>query len=95
MTKDQPSHTTVQSYFISDIRHLGFVDLDFGWGKASFSGPFKFFQGSYVYPESFYVPVKNSQGDDGIMVPMYLPTLAMERFVKELYSILGDNLESS
>ena len=95
MTKDQPSHTMVQSYFMSDIRHLGFVDLDFGWGKTSFSGPFKFFQGSYVYPESFYVPVKNSQGDDGIMVPMYLPTLAMERFVKELYSILGDNLESS
>ena len=48
VTKDQPSLTMVQSYFISDIRHLGFVDLDFGWEKPSFSGPFKFFQGSYL-----------------------------------------------
>jgi hypothetical protein len=73
---------------------MKFTDLDFGLGKASFAGPVKVFQEPNHDPAYFYFQVKNNQGEDGIMLPMCLPTSVMERFIKELYSILGDHLES-
>ena len=64
---------------------MRFTDLDFGSGKASFGGPVKVFQEPNHDPPYFYFQVKNNQGEDGIMLPMCLPTLVMERFIKELY----------
>ena len=93
--KGQPSINMVQSYYVSDIRHLGFADLDFGWGKPAFGGPFKFFEEPGREPTSYYISVKNNQGENGIIVPMWLPTSTIERFVKELHSILGDHAERS
>lgn len=89
--KGRPFLTMVNSYFVSDITRIRFEALDFGLGKAAFGGPGKIFPEPGLDPANFYMPMKNSQGEEGIMVPMCLPTLAMERFVKELDSILGDH----
>ena len=77
--------------FVSDITRIRVEALDFGLGRAAFGGPGKIFPEPGLDPANFYMPMKNSQGEEGIMVPMCLPTLAMERFVKELDSILGDH----
>ena len=88
--KGRPFLTMVNSYFVSDITRIRFEALDFGLGKAAFGGTGKIFPEPGLDPAN-YMPMKNSQGEEGIMVPMCLPTLAMERFVKELDSILGDH----
>ena len=69
---------------------MGFRDVDYGWGKAIFGGVANIFESPSTSATSFYTEAMNCKGDDGIMVPMCLPTLAMERFVKELNSILQD-----
>ncbi|KAK7847061.1 benzyl alcohol o-benzoyltransferase [Quercus suber] len=89
--KGPPFLTMVHSYFVSDITRTRFEALDFGLGKAAFGGPGKIFPEPGLDPANNYMPMKNSQGDEEIMVPMCLPTLAIERFVKELDSILGDH----
>ncbi|KAM3682626.1 hypothetical protein ACB098_12G087000 [Castanea mollissima] len=91
--KGRPFLTMVHSYFVSDITRIRFEALDFGLGKAAFGGPGKIFPEPGLDPANFYMPMpmKNSQGEEGIMVPMCLPTLAIERFVKELDSILEDH----
>ena len=90
--KGRPFLTKVHSYSVSDIRRLGFANIDFGRGKPTYGGTFKLFQEPDFEPTSLYISLKNSQGEDGIMVPMCLPTSRMERFVKELYTILGDHV---
>nr|POE80410.1 benzyl alcohol o-benzoyltransferase [Quercus suber] len=89
--KGPPFLTMVHSYFVSDITRTRFEALDFGLGKAAFGGPGKIFPEPGLDPANNYMPMKNSQGEKEIMVPMCLPTLAMERFVKELDGILGDH----
>ncbi|KAL5230050.1 hypothetical protein ABZP36_028826 [Zizania latifolia] len=37
---------------------------------------------------SFFIPFKNAKGEDGIVVPMCLPSPAMDRFVEELAKLM-------
>jgi hypothetical protein len=91
--RGRPHFTMVRSYAVSDVTRAGFREVDFGWGKATYGGPAKSFgagtmsRGASI---SFYVPFKNSKGEDGIVVPISLPTPAMERFIKELDCLLTD-----
>ncbi|KAJ4825687.1 hypothetical protein Tsubulata_041412, partial [Turnera subulata] len=72
-----------RSYIVSDIRHVGFQDVDFGWGKAAFCGVAR--AGAEDYPDVTYVmSFTNKKGETGIVVPLCLPALAMHRFEKEL-----------
>ena len=87
--RGRPNFTTVRSYVVSDVTHVGLREVDFGWGQATYGGPAK--GGLSFFPGvSFYIPSKNGLGEDGIIVPIYLPTPAMERFVKELDGLLRD-----
>ncbi|GMY07705.1 benzyl alcohol o-benzoyltransferase, partial [Fagus crenata] len=87
--RGRPSFTMVRSYLVSNVTRAGFREVDFEWGKATYGGPAKgglpFFPGV-----SFYIPSKNGLGEDGIIVPICLPTPTMERFVKELDGLLRD-----
>ncbi|OMP14140.1 hypothetical protein COLO4_00259 [Corchorus olitorius] len=71
------------SYLVSDVRHMGFRDLDFGWGKAEFGGLAK-----AIGPISFIISAKDKKGEVGALVPVCLPVPAMERFAKELEKML-------
>lgn len=85
VTKDRPHFTVHQTYVVSDLRHLGFADADFGWGKPIFGGPAS--NGS-IPDASFFISFKNKKGESMVMVPIALPAPAMEVFVKEVQGML-------
>ncbi|XP_004517186.3 benzyl alcohol O-benzoyltransferase-like [Cicer arietinum] len=83
--------TVVRSYLVSDVTRAGFGDVDYGWGKAVYGGPAKAGVGAIPGVCSFYIPFKNDKGEEGLVMPVCLPTQAMERFVKELDHVLNNN----
>lgn len=85
VTKDKPHFTVHQTYVVSDLRHLGFADADFGWGKPVFGGPAS--NGS-VPDASFFISFKNKKGETMVMVPISLAPSKMDVFVKELQEML-------
>ncbi|KAI3677122.1 hypothetical protein L1987_86742 [Smallanthus sonchifolius] len=68
--KGPPNFTNVRSYLVSDVRHVGLHDFDFGWGKAVYAGP-------DFHVASFYTRYINNKGESGIVVPIWLPRLAI------------------
>ncbi|KAJ7949925.1 Benzyl alcohol O-benzoyltransferase [Quillaja saponaria] len=87
--RGRPHFTVVRSYLVSDVTRAGFGEVDFGWGKPAYGGPAKGGVGAIPGVASFYIPFKNAKGEEGIVVPVCLPALAMERFVKELNIMLN------
>ncbi|CAO2813027.1 unnamed protein product [Amaranthus hypochondriacus] len=88
VTKDRPHFITHQTYVVSDLRHLGFADADFGWGKPVFGGPAS--NGS-IPDASFFISFKNRKGETMIMVPISLTPSVMDVFMKELQEMLQVN----
>ncbi|XP_011009229.1 PREDICTED: benzyl alcohol O-benzoyltransferase-like [Populus euphratica] len=90
VSKGRPLFTVPGTYIVSDLRHVGFEKVDFGWGNAIYGGTAK------AAPElaSFYIPFTNKKGEDGIVVPFCLPSPAVERFYKELEGMLKGQLVS-
>ncbi|KAJ8762742.1 hypothetical protein K2173_012234 [Erythroxylum novogranatense] len=86
--KGRPHFTVVRTYLVSDVTHAGFGDVDFGWGKAVYGGPAKGGVGAIPGVASFYIPFKNREGEKGIVMPICLPSDAMERFEAELDKML-------
>nr|XP_043628253.1 benzyl alcohol O-benzoyltransferase-like [Erigeron canadensis] len=78
--KGRPNLTVLQHYVVTDVTRARFDVVDFGWGKADYGGP----GATGLVDSSFYLPYTNTKGEFGIMVPIYLPNVAMEKFVKEL-----------
>ncbi|CAI0475809.1 unnamed protein product [Linum tenue] len=62
--------------------------VDFGWGSPVYAGPAEPDVGPVPGLANFCIPCKNKKGEDGIVLAISLPTQAMERFVKELESML-------
>ncbi|XP_010275172.1 PREDICTED: benzyl alcohol O-benzoyltransferase [Nelumbo nucifera] len=93
VTRGRPHFTVVRSYLVSDVTRAGFADVDFGWGKPAYGGPAKGGVGAIPGVASFYIPFRNSKGEDGIVLPICLPGPAMERFVWELQSMLRDPIQ--
>ncbi|XP_024982701.1 benzyl alcohol O-benzoyltransferase-like [Cynara cardunculus var. scolymus] len=86
--KGRPLLTVPRSYILSNVARLGFSEIDFGWGKAAYGGPAT--GGIDAIPGlfNFYMHWTNQKGESGVLVPMYLPKAAIERFVKELNNML-------
>lgn len=91
VTNGRPHFTVVRSYLVSDVTRAGFGEVEFGWGKAVYGGPAKGGVGAIPGVASFYIPFKNDKGEEGLVIPVCLPTQAMERFVKELDHVLNNN----
>ncbi|KAK9095706.1 hypothetical protein Scep_027175 [Stephania cephalantha] len=90
--RGRPHFAVARTYLVSDVTRAGFGEVDFGWGKAVYGGPAKGGVGAIPGVASFYIPFKNKEGDDGIVVPMCLPGPAMERFVVELEAIISKGM---
>ncbi|OMP11162.1 Transferase [Corchorus olitorius] len=71
------------SFLLSDLKNMGFKEVDFGWDKAEFAGVAK-----AVGPISFVNSAKDKKGEVGVVVSICLPAPVMERFVKELEKML-------
>ncbi|KAL1346516.1 hypothetical protein HN51_020151 [Arachis hypogaea] len=89
--KGRPHFTVVRSYLVSDVTRAGFGEVDFGWGKAAYGGPAKGGVGAIPGVASFYIPFTNAKGERGLVIPICLPSEAMDRFVQELESILNNS----
>ena len=92
VTKGRPHFTVVRSYLVSDVTRAGFGNIEFGWGKAVYGGPAKGGVGAIPGVASFYIPFKNAKGEEGLVIPVCLPSEAMERFQKELNSVLNNHI---
>ncbi|KAL2938712.1 Benzyl alcohol O-benzoyltransferase, partial [Bienertia sinuspersici] len=79
--RDRPRSTLRSTYIISDLRHLGFADVNFWWGEAYFRGPAN--NGS-IPNTTFFISFKNKNVENMIMVPISLKPKVIEVFVKEL-----------
>ncbi|XP_030540706.1 benzyl alcohol O-benzoyltransferase isoform X2 [Rhodamnia argentea] len=90
VTRGRPHFTGVRSFMVADTTKIRFGDVDFGWGKPVYGGPAKGGVGAIPGVASFYISFRNRQGEDGIVVPVCLPALAMRRFVRELDALLND-----
>ncbi|KAK4411868.1 Benzyl alcohol O-benzoyltransferase [Sesamum angolense] len=86
--RGRPHFAVVRTYIVSDVRHSGLEDIDYGLGTAVYSGPAKGDVGVIPGLISFYVPFKNYKGERGILVPICLPENAMEVFVKEFQKMV-------
>ncbi|KAG5524580.1 hypothetical protein RHGRI_031298 [Rhododendron griersonianum] len=85
MIKGRPLYTMAGNFIVSDVRRLGVDTVDFGWGKPVYGGSAGAFPVS-----SFYMNFK-----DGIVVPICLPELVMERFEEELKKMTKEPFDGS
>ncbi|KAH9610717.1 hypothetical protein KSS87_003668 [Heliosperma pusillum] len=87
----RPRYTRAHTFSISDVTRLNLNLFDFGWGPPVQGGPARGWLGGPTPGYgSFYLASKNRKGENGILVPMYLPPFAMERFEKEINGYLND-----
>ncbi|KAJ9559243.1 hypothetical protein OSB04_013857 [Centaurea solstitialis] len=91
VVRGRPHFVVVRSYVVSDLTRIGFNEVDFGWGKAAYSGPAKGGVGAIPGVISFHIRSINQKGESGIVVPICLPNAAMEIFVEELNNMLMQN----
>jgi len=83
VNKGQYIPVTERSFMVSDLRYFGSRETDFGWGDAAYGGVAK--GGLGPFPAvTFVVPFKNAKGEEGVVLPIWLPPEAMNRFTKEL-----------
>ncbi|KAG6650359.1 benzyl alcohol O-benzoyltransferase-like [Carya illinoinensis] len=92
--RGRPVLTVVGTFLVSDNTLAGYGKVDFGWGKPAYGGPAECLVCSIPRMGSFYIPCKNSKGEEGIAVGICLPVPAMEIFVKELDFFLKNMPES-
>ncbi|XP_022986530.1 benzyl alcohol O-benzoyltransferase-like [Cucurbita maxima] len=87
--KGRPHFSVVRSLLVADLTEAGFEEVDYGWGKAIYGGPASGGVGLVPGLISFCIPFKNRNGEKGIVVPLCLPSPAMERFVAELDALMN------
>ncbi|GLU05244.1 hypothetical protein SLE2022_223550 [Rubroshorea leprosula] len=81
--------TSILNLVVVDAR-AGFEEVDFGWGEAVYGGV----TGNITFA-SIFSRARNSEGEEGIVVPIWLPPLVMERFEQELQKMTREAVDDS
>ncbi|KAL6851440.1 hypothetical protein ACP4OV_020373 [Aristida adscensionis] len=82
-SRDWPPLVVDRTFVVSDITSIGEDKLDFGWGKRAGGGiPLAGDIMSKLL--SYFMKCKNADGEDCIVVPMYLPHFAMDKFTADI-----------
>ncbi|KAI3855578.1 hypothetical protein MKX03_006616 [Papaver bracteatum] len=84
--KGRPNISTVRTFFVSDMRHMGNAgEVDIGCREVVYDGPALGVNAtSHFWMSSPYISYTNNIGDKGCLVPIYLPRLAMKKFLLEM-----------
>nr|GMD97520.1 methanol O-anthraniloyltransferase [Ipomoea batatas] len=69
------------SIIVTDLSRIGFDEMDFGWGKPVYGGTM---DGSASATAITHARYRNSDGEDGVVVPVFLPPAAMKKFEGEM-----------
>ncbi|TVU32969.1 hypothetical protein EJB05_24737, partial [Eragrostis curvula] len=72
-----------RTYVVSDITTIGEDAIDFGWGKRV-GGGIPMVGDIMNKLLTYFMKCKNANGEECMVVPMYLPREAMERFAAQI-----------
>nr|GMD99241.1 methanol O-anthraniloyltransferase-like [Ipomoea batatas] len=81
-----PIQRSRSSFIVTDLSRLGFSEMDFGWGKPVYGGTMEGERSATIIAHALY---RNSDGEDGIVVPVFLPPPAMKRFEEEMKKLIA------
>nr|XP_027086689.1 methanol O-anthraniloyltransferase-like [Coffea arabica] len=82
----KPGYSTLlKDWIVSDASRTGIDEVDFGWGKPIYGG---IMDGGPTFNMAVYSRLRNTQGDDSLVVPVCLPVAAMENFQKEMEKMI-------
>uniref|UniRef100_A0ABF7PQ72 BAHD acyltransferase Ep07g04462 n=1 Tax=Echinacea TaxID=7674 RepID=A0ABF7PQ72_9ECHN len=79
----------VRHDIVSDLIHGGHYSMEFGWGKATYTGPATGGIENNPGLTTYYVPYTNNKGESGVVVPLLLRSAVMTRFVNEINNMLA------
>nr|GMC74399.1 Methanol O-anthraniloyltransferase [Ipomoea batatas] len=83
----RPAFLRSRSCFIAtDLSRLGFDEMDFGWGNPVYGGTM---DGGASATAITHARYRNSGGEDGVVVPVFLPPAAMKRFEAEMKKLIA------
>ncbi|XP_026450953.1 benzyl alcohol O-benzoyltransferase-like [Papaver somniferum] len=84
--KGRPNISTVQTFFVSDMRHMGDAgEVDIGCREVVYDGPALGVNAtSHFWISIPSISYTNNIGDKGCLVLIYLPRLAMKKFFLEV-----------
>ncbi|KAF2316269.1 hypothetical protein GH714_041610 [Hevea brasiliensis] len=85
----RPNFVTRWNFLVVDTSRSGLADIDFGWGKPIYGGPI----GGFPYISTF-ARFRKRNGEDGIVVPIWLPKPVMERFKHEILKMTQESTGS-
>ncbi|GKB51598.1 benzyl alcohol O-benzoyltransferase [Tanacetum coccineum] len=83
VTKGRPHYTDVNTYAVSDLTRLGTNAVDCGWGKPVYGGPIE------ADVATYFIPFTNEKGESCIVLPICLPSAAMDKFFTEINKMLN------
>lgn len=89
----RPGLDTVWTYLVSDLVHLGFEEVDYGWGKAVYGGTGRSGHGDVPEVASYYVSARDKKGGKGRVVPVCLPAKAMGAFAMEVEMMVKNKVD--
>ncbi|KAJ0967966.1 hypothetical protein J5N97_024883 [Dioscorea zingiberensis] len=93
--RGRPQLMTKGGYFVSDVTRMALGEINFGWGAPLYGGPGRGSVGEDPGFSSFFIRFRNSKGEDGILVQVSLPPLAMQRFLVDIESMTKDRLTTT
>ncbi|CAI9098905.1 OLC1v1035636C1 [Oldenlandia corymbosa var. corymbosa] len=80
-------------FLVSDLTRVGFAEVDFGWGNPVYYGvPIGDDKNEIHATSCNYSRTKNKQGEEGVLVPICLPKLAMKSFVQLMKKFIMMNI---
>ena len=86
---ERPHFTMLGSFVASQVSKMGLRDVDFGWGNAVYRGPAGGGLGAVDGMFCLFFAHQNTDGFEGIMVTLGLPSDAMRPFENEIRRSVG------
>lgn len=84
--KGRPHFIMFGSVMVFQVSKVGLRDVDFGWGNAVYGGPAGGGLGAVDGTSCLFFAHQNTDGSEGILVALGLPSNAMRRFENEICS---------